>query len=634
MNIIIPLGGLGKRFSDFGYKLPKPLIKLFFKPIIFWLLDNLKVTNNDNVYIICNKMLKKYRFDSEIKKKYPNYNIIYLDADTRGAAETIYLGTKLIDNNLPTILLDGDTFYRIDLLSIYRMSKNKNMIVCFKQNDDRPIYSYVGFNENQIVNRIAEKNRITEFANTGAYAFNSLNLLKTYCKKIIDSDLKFGGEFYMSRVISEMIADKKHFKAQIINESDFDVVGTPFQYKLFQNKFMQMKDMEYFKKYRICFDFDNTLVTYPVESGNYETVEPINENIEFVRFLKRLGCTIIIYTARRMKTHNGNVGKIISDVGKITINTLDKFEIPYDELYFGKPYAHAYIDDLVINAFDDYQQDLGVSNFSIDERDFNSLEEDVVPIVTKRSSNSVKLKGEIMWYLNLPRKLCKFTPSLISYDEKTYGMYKLERIQGITFQELFLSESLTDDGFTKLLKSLKNIHSFASKEDVNIYQNYASKLQDRFKSYDYSKFDKSSEIYNELLKKLSEYENHKQGKLGVIHGDPVFSNILMDKFGKIKLIDPRGVVGDKTTIYGDIFYDYAKVYQSLLGYDEVMQNKSVSNEYREHLIGILFNFIEKEYNVMAVKNIKTIANSLLFSLIPLHDNDKCSGYFNLIKKDK
>ena len=29
MNIIIPLGGLGKRFSDFGYKLPKPLIKLF-----------------------------------------------------------------------------------------------------------------------------------------------------------------------------------------------------------------------------------------------------------------------------------------------------------------------------------------------------------------------------------------------------------------------------------------------------------------------------------------------------------------------------------------------------------------------------------------------------------------------------
>ena len=51
-----------------------------------------------------------------------------------------------------------------------------------------------------------------------------------------------------------------------------------------------------------------------------------------------------------MKTHNGNVGKIISDVGKITIDTLEKFEIPYDELYFGKPYAHAYIDDLAVES--------------------------------------------------------------------------------------------------------------------------------------------------------------------------------------------------------------------------------------------------------------------------------------------
>lgn len=634
MNIIIPLGGLGKRFSDFGYKLPKPLIKLFFKPIIFWLLDNLKVTNNDNVYIICNKMLKKYRFESEIKKKYPNYHIIYLNNDTRGAAETIFLGTKTIKNDLPTILLDGDTFYRIDLLSIYRMSKNKNMIVCFKQNDDRPIYSYVGFDENKIVNKIAEKNRITEFANTGAYAFSNLNMLKNYCKKIIEEDLKFGGEFYMSRVISEMISNKTNFQAQIISESDFDVVGTPFQYKLFQNKFMQTKDMEYFKKYRICFDFDNTLVTYPAESGNYETVEPIGENIEFVKFLKKLGCTIIIYTARRMKTHNGNIGKIIQDIGKITMDTLEKFEIPYDELYFGKPYAHAYIDDLVINAFDDYQRDLGISNFSIDERDFNSLEEDVVPIVTKRSSNAIKLKGEIMWYLNLPRRLCKFTPSMISYDEKTYGMYKLERIQGITFQELFLSGGLTDEGFKKLLFALKTIHLHSTNDNVNLYENYATKLQNRYKSYDYSKFDKSTEIYNELYKKLTEYENKNQGKSGIVHGDPVFSNILIDKFGKIKLIDPRGVVGDKTTIYGDIFYDYAKVYQSLLGYDEVMQDKSVSGEYREHLIDLLFKFIEKEYDINAVKNIKIIANSLLFSLIPLHDNDKCIGYFNLIKKDK
>ena len=631
MNIIIPLGGLGKRFSDFGYKLPKPLIKLFFKPIIFWLLDNLKVTEKDNVYIICNKMLKKYRFESEIKKKYPNYHIIYLDSDTRGAAETIALGTKDINNDDNTILLDGDTFYRIDLLSVYRMSKKKNMVVCFRQSDERPIYSYVGFDENKIINKIAEKNRVTEFANSGAYAFEKLSDLQYYCNKIINEELKFGGEFYMSRVIAEMISDKKEFVANVIAESDFDVVGTPFQYKLFQNKFMQTKDIEYFKKYRICFDFDNTLVSYPVVTADYTSVKPIEENIDFVRFLKRLGCTIIIYTARRMKTHSGNVGKIIQDVGKITIDTLDEFEIPYDELYFGKPYAHAYIDDLVINAFDDYQQELGVSNFSIDERDFNELEEDVVPVITKRSTNSKKLHGEIMWYLNLPRKLCKFTPSLISYDEKNFSEYKLERIQGLTIQELFLSESLTKEGFEKLLFALNTIHKTKSENKINIYENYTKKLKARFESYDYTNFENADKIYLDILKKLEEYEKQKKGQCGIIHGDPVFSNILIDKFGKIKLIDPRGVIGDENSIYGDIFYDYAKVYQSLIGYDEVMQNKSVANEYREDMINYLFEFITKEYSEMYIDVIKTITNSLLFTLIPLHNNDKCKGYFNLIK---
>ena len=57
MNIIIPLGGIGKRFSDNGYTKPKPLIKVLGKEIIFWLLDSLKIKDSDNVYIPYNEYL-------------------------------------------------------------------------------------------------------------------------------------------------------------------------------------------------------------------------------------------------------------------------------------------------------------------------------------------------------------------------------------------------------------------------------------------------------------------------------------------------------------------------------------------------------------------------------------------------
>ena len=46
-----------------------------------------------------------------------------------------------------------------------------------------------------------------------------------------------------------------------------------------------------------------------------------------------------------MKTQKGNIGKVISNIGQITLNWLKKHNIQYDEIYFGKPWADIYIDD-------------------------------------------------------------------------------------------------------------------------------------------------------------------------------------------------------------------------------------------------------------------------------------------------
>ena len=72
MIIIIPLGGVGKRFSDLGYTDPKPLIKVQGKEIIFWVLDNLKL-KKDKLYIVYNNQLEKFSFEEHFAK-YPNIN--------------------------------------------------------------------------------------------------------------------------------------------------------------------------------------------------------------------------------------------------------------------------------------------------------------------------------------------------------------------------------------------------------------------------------------------------------------------------------------------------------------------------------------------------------------------------------
>jgi hypothetical protein len=46
-----------------------------------------------------------------------------------------------------------------------------------------------------------------------------------------------------------------------------------------------------------------------------------------------------------MATCDSNLGKVIKNVGKLTLEWLDRYSIEYDEIYFGKPNADVYLDD-------------------------------------------------------------------------------------------------------------------------------------------------------------------------------------------------------------------------------------------------------------------------------------------------
>lgn len=330
-----------------------------------------------------------------------------------------------------------------------------------------------------------------------------------------------------------------------------------------------------------------------------------------------------------MKTHNGNIGKIYADIGKITFDTLDKFNIPYDEIYFGKPYADIYIDDNAINCFDDIEKLTGYYLENIEPRCFNELKTNIINIYEKKADD---LSGQIYYYKNMPTELKDLFPLFIDYDTNN-KWYKMEQIIGVSVTQLYISELLTTDILSHIMNSINRIHNYKIDneiQNINIYENYCNKLEKRYKNYDYGKFKDSDKIYNEIYNELIKYENEKNGKVSVIHGDTVMTNILINNFGKIKFIDMNGKLGDKLMIYGDEIYDWAKLYQSLIGYDKILMDKPISEKYEKNIIDFFINQIEKQYNRDYIKTLKTITKSLLFSLIPLHDNEKCYKYYDLI----
>lgn len=294
MNIIIPIGGIGQRFKDEDYLMPKPLINVLGKSMIYRVIDNLNINNNDTIYIVYNNHLKEFNFEDLISFYFPNKDIKFISLDyvTKGATETVLSCLNTLDNkelNENILILDCDTFYEDDIIKSFKTASNKNLIHYFTDTNIDPIFSYIKTNNDQVI-EIKEKEKISNKANTGAYGFSSGHLLKKYCNKV----LNLKKELYISYVYNEMLKDNVDIYSKEIFK--FHCVGTPLQLKVYCNQNKHKTE-----KLRFCFDFDNTLISYPTIPGDYSSVKPITRNINFVRLLKELGHTIIIYTARRMR---------------------------------------------------------------------------------------------------------------------------------------------------------------------------------------------------------------------------------------------------------------------------------------------------------------------------------------------
>lgn len=575
------------------------------------------------------------------------------------------------------------------MISIH-LVKGQGASYYFEENSGRPIFSYLKLDEDDEIKDIREKVIISTHANTGAYAFASGGVLREYCAKRLDSDVGELGEYYTSGVIKEMIDDGRVFRG--IRVEDFVCVGTPRQLQDFLAS-LRDRDLDrgsittksvedIHRKQRFCFDLDGTLVTFPEAARDYATVKPIESNVKLAQELHAAGHTIIVQTARRMATHGGNVAAVIADIGKLTIETLEKFEIPYDELVFGKPHAHVYIDDNAIHAQMNTFKEIGWLRGGQDgghEGYWESrtlLPEPQSDMVSPRSFNTVMtvgnavhksgprdaILGERHFYENLPGELGGHFPRLLPDGDEGEGCdvppgsrgreevarLRTELIPGITYSTLLLGKCVTRGRLLAALRILAELHSYDGDvgggrdggggadavDPALLYRNYAPKVARRYDecrpAYD-DLGDGVSDAYEAIREHLTEYERHGRARRAkIIHGDPVFTNILLTKSNKIKMIDMRGSLGDTLTLEGDAAYDLGKVYQTLKGYDFLLLNGEIKENDRaflRELEGHFWEFVSQTYPTVRHGDVKMIAASLYFSLLPLHDKAKRPAFF-------
>lgn len=96
---------------------------------------------------------------------------------------------------------------------------------------------------------------------------------------------------------------------------------------------------------RICIDIDGTICHIKNPNEDYHHVKPIAGAASKIKDLKQQGHYIILCTARHMNTCQSNIGQVVARQGATLLQWLTQHGFEYDEIWFGKPYAHIYIDD-------------------------------------------------------------------------------------------------------------------------------------------------------------------------------------------------------------------------------------------------------------------------------------------------
>jgi glucose-1-phosphate cytidylyltransferase len=238
---VILCGGKGSRLGELGKKIPKTLVKVQGKPILWYILHILK-KNYFNHFILTlgyrGRVIKEYLKNNKI---YNNFNIEAISTGSNNSiAQRIFkIKNKIRSNNV--LLLNGDAIFDDNLNKFYKNHVKKKCGITFLGCNATLNLGIVGKIKKKIVSferdidfsSVKKKN----FNNFTGYIYSGISIMNT---KVFRLDFKKFSNF------------EKQFYPKIINKykSNFESING-FWYSIDNVKDINMAHDKRLKKYSL-----------------------------------------------------------------------------------------------------------------------------------------------------------------------------------------------------------------------------------------------------------------------------------------------------------------------------------------------------------------------------------------------
>jgi glucose-1-phosphate thymidylyltransferase len=212
MNIIVPMAGRGSRLRPHTLTVPKPLVPVGGKPIVYRLVEDIAQ--------VCHEKINEIAFvigdfGDDVERELLEVaeslgakgSIHYQDKPLGTAHAVLCAGEKLVG---PTVVAFADTLFKAD----FKINPEDEGILWVKQIEDPSAFGVIKMNDNGEIIDFVEKPKefVSDLAMIGIYYFKDGARLKKELQYLIDHNVIKGGEYQLPDALRRMTEDGCIFK--------------------------------------------------------------------------------------------------------------------------------------------------------------------------------------------------------------------------------------------------------------------------------------------------------------------------------------------------------------------------------------------------------------------------------------
>ena len=220
MQAIIPVAGAGTRLRPLTYTQPKVLIAVAGKPILSFIIDELRENGITEFVFVIGYLGEKIK--EFVEKNYPELNAKFVHQENReGLGHAIWCAKDEIDLTQNLVIHLGDTILDVDIKKI--MAQEYSTLAVKKVEDPRA-FGVAEIDADGFIKNLVEKPTIpkSNMALVGFYFIRETAALMDALEYNIENNIRNNNEFYLTDALQKMNKDGIRLKSYKV-DSWYDV---------------------------------------------------------------------------------------------------------------------------------------------------------------------------------------------------------------------------------------------------------------------------------------------------------------------------------------------------------------------------------------------------------------------------